>query len=85
MKLYVVKLTRLRDRLVQHPVGATRIELAEESMKDIVATFAKRCKEELKPVGSRTWRNSFVEVSLEMKKAPFKLRWAREEWAAEKL
>lgn len=85
MRIYVVKITRLRDVYIQYPVGALKMELAEESAKDIVLEFGKRCNELLKQKGSRCWINSFVQVDIESRKAPFKVQWSREEWTFAKL
>jgi hypothetical protein len=85
MRLYVVKLTRLRDQFTQYASGAVHLNMAEDSAKDLIADMGKRCREDLKPAGSRTWRNSVLEVSIEVKKAPFKIAWERSEWTRDKL
>lgn len=85
MRLYVVKVTRLRDRFTQHPAGAVTMEKLEEGLKDLLTALERRSGRALRSSGSRCWRNGSIEVSIITKQAPFRLDWVMEEWDRDKL
>lgn len=85
MKLYVVRLTRLRDRFTQYPAGALDMPYIEDAVKGYIVMLAKATGETLHPKGSRCWKNSKVEVAIESRRAPFTICYNKGEWTERRL
>jgi hypothetical protein len=86
MRVYALKAVRLRDGFTNYPVTAVDIKYIEDATQSYRDTLAKASgKDPFQPNGSRRWRNSKVELSIEAKLAPFVATYSKEEWARENL